>query len=180
MSITLPQFQQLIRDLYGAKDSRRGVEGTFMWFMEEVGELSAALRGGTHEQRALEQLDVNVLSRVDLLSQLAAPGPEEVRPAFDGELPKSDPVNGKRSEPAIAVVIECEPRRRPSGVARPFVDRAGGKLIVSLFEDVGTDPDRIADDPLHRVSPPIHLRCHALDRQVLQATCRHATIALCH
>src|SRR3954452_25126585 len=58
MSITLPQFQQLIRDLYGAKDSRRGVEGTFMWFMEEVGELSAALRGGTHEERTAEFADV--------------------------------------------------------------------------------------------------------------------------
>ena len=56
--ITLPQFQQLIRDLYGAKDSRRGVEGTFMWFMEEVGELSAALRGGNHEERVTEFADV--------------------------------------------------------------------------------------------------------------------------
>ena len=43
MALTLPQLQQLIRDLYGAKDSRRGLEGTFMWFMEEVGELSGAL-----------------------------------------------------------------------------------------------------------------------------------------
>src|SRR6266851_10047846 len=58
MPISLPQFQQLIRDLYGAKDSRRGVEGTFMWFMEEVGGLSAALRGGTDEERAAEFADV--------------------------------------------------------------------------------------------------------------------------
>jgi len=45
MALTLRQLQGLIRDLYGAKDGRRGVEGTFMWFMEEVGELSAELRG---------------------------------------------------------------------------------------------------------------------------------------
>jgi NTP pyrophosphatase (non-canonical NTP hydrolase) len=44
--------------MYGAKDSRRGVEGTFMWFMEEVGELTAALRGGTREQQTLEFADV--------------------------------------------------------------------------------------------------------------------------
>ena len=43
--IVAPLEAQRIRDLYGEKDSRRGVEGTFMWFMEEVGELSAALRG---------------------------------------------------------------------------------------------------------------------------------------
>jgi NTP pyrophosphatase (non-canonical NTP hydrolase) len=58
MSLSLAQLQRLIRDTYGAKDSRRGVEGTFMWFMEEVGELSAALRGGTAEERAAEFADV--------------------------------------------------------------------------------------------------------------------------
>src|SRR3954454_19907072 len=58
MPISLPQFQHLIRELYGAKDSRRGVEGTFMWFMEEVGELSAALRGGTRAEQLLEFADV--------------------------------------------------------------------------------------------------------------------------
>jgi NTP pyrophosphatase (non-canonical NTP hydrolase) len=58
MSYTLNQVQQLIRDLYGSKDGARGVEGTFMWFMEEVGELSAALRSGTKEETALEFADV--------------------------------------------------------------------------------------------------------------------------
>ena len=58
MAMTLPELQTFIRDMYGAKDSRRGVEGTFMWFMEEVGELSAALRGGTDEERAHEFADV--------------------------------------------------------------------------------------------------------------------------
>src|SRR5260370_24934876 len=57
--MTLALLQQLIGDLYGAKDSGRGVEGTFMWFIEEVGELSAALRSGTdHDHLALEFADV--------------------------------------------------------------------------------------------------------------------------
>ena len=56
--MTLNQLQELIRTMYGAKDSARGTEGTFMWFMEEVGELSAALRGGSHEERVLEFADV--------------------------------------------------------------------------------------------------------------------------
>ena len=56
--MTLVQLQQRVRDLYGDKDARRGVEGTFMWFMEEVGELSAALRGGDHDERVLEFADV--------------------------------------------------------------------------------------------------------------------------
>jgi NTP pyrophosphatase (non-canonical NTP hydrolase) len=58
MSLTLSQLQQLIRDIYGAKDQRRGVEGTFMWFTEELGELAAALRNGTDQERSAEFADV--------------------------------------------------------------------------------------------------------------------------
>lgn len=56
--MTLNQLQALIRNMYGAKDGARGVEGTFMWFMEEVGELAAALRSGSHEDRMFEFADV--------------------------------------------------------------------------------------------------------------------------
>jgi NTP pyrophosphatase (non-canonical NTP hydrolase) len=42
---TLDRLQEHIRRLYGAKDAARGAEGTFMWFMEEVGELASSLRG---------------------------------------------------------------------------------------------------------------------------------------
>ena len=58
MGFTLGQLQQVIRELYDVKDRRRGVEGTFMWFMEEVGELSAALRGGSKDELAMEFADV--------------------------------------------------------------------------------------------------------------------------
>ena len=58
MGYTLAQLQETIRNIYDAKDRRRGVEGTFMWFMEEVGELSAALRGGSADERAAEFADV--------------------------------------------------------------------------------------------------------------------------
>lgn len=43
-SLTIRDFQQLIRDRYYATDSARGTPGTFMWFMEEVGELATALQ----------------------------------------------------------------------------------------------------------------------------------------
>jgi NTP pyrophosphatase (non-canonical NTP hydrolase) len=55
--MTLRELQTFIHDMYGAKDSGRGVEGTFMWFMQEVGELASALRGGTHQERVLEFAD---------------------------------------------------------------------------------------------------------------------------
>jgi NTP pyrophosphatase (non-canonical NTP hydrolase) len=56
--MTLAELQELIRQTYDAKDRRRGVEGTFIWFMEEVGELASALRGGTDRERAAEFADV--------------------------------------------------------------------------------------------------------------------------
>jgi len=58
LGLTLTEVQELIRAIYGAKDARRGVDGTFMWFMQEVGELASALRGGDAEERALEFADV--------------------------------------------------------------------------------------------------------------------------
>ena len=58
MPMSLAELQRLIRDTYDAKDRKRGVEGTFMWFMEEVGELSAALRSGSDAERAAEFADV--------------------------------------------------------------------------------------------------------------------------
>jgi NTP pyrophosphatase (non-canonical NTP hydrolase) len=56
--VSLADFQQLIRDMYFRKDAERGVDGTFMWLMEEVGELAAALRDGTHEDKMEEFADV--------------------------------------------------------------------------------------------------------------------------
>jgi NTP pyrophosphatase (non-canonical NTP hydrolase) len=57
-SISLDDFQALIRRMYFEKDAARGVDGTFMWLMEEVGELAAALREGSREEQAAEFADV--------------------------------------------------------------------------------------------------------------------------
>lgn len=56
--LRLSDLQGLIREMYFAKDAERGVEGTFMWFMAEVGELAEALRNGSHEDRLGEFADV--------------------------------------------------------------------------------------------------------------------------
>lgn len=56
--VSLREFQELIRSMFGAKDAARGTDGTFMWFMEEVGELAGSLRKGPKEELALEFADV--------------------------------------------------------------------------------------------------------------------------
>lgn len=42
-SMTIAEFQQLIHDRYFETDSARGAPATFLWFMEEVGELAEAI-----------------------------------------------------------------------------------------------------------------------------------------
>ncbi len=51
-------FQQLIETMYSAKDRARGSAGTFLWFVEEVGELAQAIAEGTHEEKSGEFADV--------------------------------------------------------------------------------------------------------------------------
>ncbi len=49
----ISEFQRLMRETYGPRDRARGLDRTFAWFVEEVGELSRALfRGGDAERRA--------------------------------------------------------------------------------------------------------------------------------
>ena len=57
-TLTLGQLQQLIGTMYSSKDEARGIDGTFMWLMEEVGELAAALREGDRAATSAEFADV--------------------------------------------------------------------------------------------------------------------------
>jgi NTP pyrophosphatase (non-canonical NTP hydrolase) len=56
--MTLAEFQQFIRDKYFPTDSARGTPGTFMWFVEEVGELATALAGDDQANKEEEFADV--------------------------------------------------------------------------------------------------------------------------
>lgn len=52
--VSIRKFQSLIRDMYFDKDVARGIPGTFMWLMEEVGELSSALRETSQMDQAAD------------------------------------------------------------------------------------------------------------------------------
>ncbi|NIP84670.1 MAG: nucleotide pyrophosphohydrolase [Planctomycetales bacterium] len=64
--------------MYYEKDVARGPDGTFLWLVEEIGELAAVVRDGTPQQRREEFADVlawlvtiaNILD-VDLTSAVA-------------------------------------------------------------------------------------------------------------
>jgi NTP pyrophosphatase (non-canonical NTP hydrolase) len=68
--VSLRDFQQLIRDMYFEKDLERGVSGTFMWLMEEIGELASALRSG-HDRRNLEEEFADVVAWLTTIANVA-------------------------------------------------------------------------------------------------------------
>jgi NTP pyrophosphatase (non-canonical NTP hydrolase) len=57
-ALSFVDLQSHIRQMYFEKDVARGVDGTFMWLMEEIGELASALRGDDRENLAEEFADV--------------------------------------------------------------------------------------------------------------------------
>ena len=56
--MNISKFQQWISDKYEQQDRKRGTPGTFMWFIEEVGELSTALAGDDFDNKEEEFADV--------------------------------------------------------------------------------------------------------------------------
>ena len=54
----ISEFQQLISEKYEKRDRQRGTEATFLWFIEEVGELATALASDDRENKRDEFADV--------------------------------------------------------------------------------------------------------------------------
>jgi NTP pyrophosphatase (non-canonical NTP hydrolase) len=52
------EFQSLISQKYEKRDRQRGIPATFMWFIEEVGELATALASKDHDNAEEEFADV--------------------------------------------------------------------------------------------------------------------------
>lgn len=69
----ISEFQNLIEQLYFSKDKKRGIEGTFMWFTEEVGELSRALRKvNPKDKKSIAHLEEEFADCFAWLSTLAS------------------------------------------------------------------------------------------------------------
>ena len=61
-------FQALIERLYLERDAARGIPGTLLWFVEEVGELVRAIR--RQEQHNLEEEFADVYAWLATLASL--------------------------------------------------------------------------------------------------------------
>ena len=56
--MNLGELQRLINEMYSAKDRKRGAEATFLWLMEEIGELAASIREEPKDFQEKEFADV--------------------------------------------------------------------------------------------------------------------------
>lgn len=54
----ISEFQSLISKKYEKRDRQRGIPATFMWFIEEVGELATALASEDQKNKEEEFADV--------------------------------------------------------------------------------------------------------------------------
>ena len=70
-AVSIRAFQKLIRKMYFEKDEVRGVPATFMWLMEEVGELSSALRETSPEEAERISSDELAKKRANLKEEFA-------------------------------------------------------------------------------------------------------------
>jgi NTP pyrophosphatase (non-canonical NTP hydrolase) len=66
--LRLSEFQRHVADRYEAADRARGTAGTFVWFIEEVGELATALNG--KDRANLEEEFADVLAWLCTLANI--------------------------------------------------------------------------------------------------------------
>lgn len=80
----LEAFQQVVRETYYDRDADRGVDGSFRWFTEEVGELASALRGDGD----LEHEFGDVLAWLASLASLVGVSLEEAAARYTNGCPR--------------------------------------------------------------------------------------------
>jgi NTP pyrophosphatase (non-canonical NTP hydrolase) len=56
--MNIREFQSIISKKYEKRDRQRGIPATFMWFIEEVGELATALASNDPKNKEEEFADV--------------------------------------------------------------------------------------------------------------------------
>ena len=82
----LAAVQDWMRATYFERDDARGVDATFRWFTEEVGELAAAIRRG--ERSNLEHEFADVLAWLASLANLLSVDLEAVMRRYETGCPK--------------------------------------------------------------------------------------------
>ena len=142
-----------------------------------------AIRDGLEPHRRLparlsEGLAKNGLALVDLKSdrqtgvvlllQFKAINGEFVAPGFDGEQVATDALERQIGRPAV-VAQRRHALLSPGGLVRGSPQKRDGYRIMALAIGVTFDPNRLADDPLHRMTNAVEARRDRFDDQPRRA-----------
>ena len=66
----IKDFQKLIAERYQQRDSERGTPKTFMWFIEEIGELATALADEKTTQKEKEEEFADIVAWLCTLANI--------------------------------------------------------------------------------------------------------------
>lgn len=86
--MTVCEFQKLIERIYFDQDAARGVEGTFVWFTEEVGELAKEIRRDPRQTKRLRAEFADVFAWLATLANLLGVDLQEAAKIYAGGCPK--------------------------------------------------------------------------------------------
>jgi len=86
--VTLRDLQEQIRRTYFERDSQRGLERTFLWFVEEVGELARLLKTEQRDEEALHIEFSDVLAWLLSVANLAGVDIEAAAQRYANGCPK--------------------------------------------------------------------------------------------
>lgn len=83
----ISEFQKLMKQIYFHRDSKRGIEGTFYWLVDEVKELEEAVK--MQERRAMENEFADVLAWLASLANVVHIDLEKAAISkYEGKCPK--------------------------------------------------------------------------------------------
>ncbi|MCK4434889.1 nucleotide pyrophosphohydrolase [Candidatus Bathyarchaeota archaeon] len=85
--MNIHEFQRMMRQIYFHRDSKRGIEGTFDWLVDEVKELGEALEN--NDKKVLENEFADVIAWLASLANVANVNLEKATlDKYDNKCPK--------------------------------------------------------------------------------------------
>ncbi|UCC19321.1 MAG: nucleotide pyrophosphohydrolase [Promethearchaeota archaeon] len=66
----ISEFQKLIKNIYIIRDKERGIKATFIWLVEEIGELAQLLRSNVIDKQSVSEELADVIAWTSSLANL--------------------------------------------------------------------------------------------------------------
>jgi len=64
------EFQKLIKELYFKKDQARGIKRTFLWLIEEIGELATLLKDTDLDKKKISEEIADIIAWTSSIANL--------------------------------------------------------------------------------------------------------------